>query len=93
MYISSAGIICSRGQILRAPIVICSSAYAGRELLENSRDIAGAHAWLQAGYWSHGFSRCVCITSGPVVDEEVGLMNQLRHIYTLSLSLSLSPSL
>ena len=53
----AAGIICSQGQILRAPVVVSSAAYIG-------------HQYEAASASAAGLSRCVCVASGPAVDAE-----------------------
>jgi hypothetical protein len=79
----AAGIICSRGQILRAPVVITSSAYlhprtqaylhprtqAHASALPRSSDTRAAECGVWGGE-EESLSRAVCVASGPVVDAD-----------------------
>jgi hypothetical protein len=52
---SCAGIICTRGQRLHAPVVICSSRYAPSEFKHEE---------------GPGIRRCVCVVDGPLVQDQ-----------------------
>ena len=75
-----AGIICSRGQILRAPVVVCSRAYSGlpTEVLtppaaaaaSASRGGGGKETAEACPARAGEIQRCVCVASWPLVDSD-----------------------
>ena len=69
----AAGIICSRGQILRAPVVITSGAYLHPQALASALPRSSDTRAAQCGVWGGEegcLSRAVCVASGPVVDAD-----------------------